>query len=78
MTDYHPGQQAWSKDNMPAVLYMLLPSLAWHRFKHSGRPPAKRDINGDVILEPYPQPGKAARQLLDFDILVSLHKHRLT
>ena len=59
-----------SFDNLPEIMYDLWPPQSWWIFKASGRPPRRRNAAGNVVYEQWPEPGKEARPLLDFPVLV--------
>ncbi|KAI4260953.1 MAG: hypothetical protein L6R42_003840 [Xanthoria sp. 1 TBL-2021] len=73
ITSFHPGQADWSPENMPDVsvweeiLYMYMaPKERDDFYKEFPRRPAPKYIGNDVVLEKWPVPGTAPRQLLDF------------
>lgn len=72
MTSYHPGQHLWDdKNNLPSILYDLRAPEGWHTFKSDGLPDQKLDDSQVPMFEEHPEPGTAARPLLDFKILAS-------
>ena len=77
VTSFHPGQRLWSLDNLPHIFYVLEPSEAWRTFSSLPRPDQKRDVHGRLMFEQHATTGESPRPLLDFKILVWLHKHYL-
>ncbi|MCJ1286695.1 hypothetical protein MMC26_006041 [Xylographa opegraphella] len=69
-TAYHPGQQDWSIDNPPDILYQIYPDNEWYRFMHAKLPGPKVDGEGRVVLESWPPDPTNPRVLLNFSILV--------
>ncbi|KAL8826795.1 MAG: hypothetical protein Q9191_003578 [Dirinaria sp. TL-2023a] len=54
---------------MPEILYQLHRTPQWMQFKLSALPAQKTDSQGNLMFEPFPEPGRRPRALLDFEIL---------
>ena len=69
VTDFHPGQANWSRDNLPNVLYMLESPPARNAFKGTRKPLPKRDQANQIVYERWPEAGQKIRPLRDFKVL---------
>lgn len=55
---------------MPDIIYVLFPDDEWLKLKNKPTlPPQKRDGQGQLMWELYPEPGKPTRALLDWKIV---------
>ncbi|KAG7005139.1 hypothetical protein G7Y79_00021g050060 [Physcia stellaris] len=70
VTDFKAGQWTWSPDQLPNVLYTLLPSpfAAWQEFRQR-QVPYMKTPDGEVVTERWPVPGQAPRKMRYFPIL---------
>ncbi|MCJ1249341.1 hypothetical protein MMC30_006564 [Trapelia coarctata] len=69
VTDFHPGQADWSRDNLPNILYLLESPPARNAFKRTGKPGPKRDQANRTVYECWPEAGTPVRPLRDFRVL---------
>ncbi|KAL8826796.1 MAG: hypothetical protein Q9191_003579 [Dirinaria sp. TL-2023a] len=73
VTGFQAGQWDWSATNLPDILYQLFPDQAWLDFKaNKGRARQKRDAQGRLMWEQWPDDPANPRPLLDFPVLANI------